>query len=98
MALVKCGECQKEISDKAESCPHCGNPINTINANSQKVEVVEVERTSKKWKKKSLWGVAFIIIGAMMLGSDLKAFGILLIILGFGKLIISSIGSWWTNG
>lgn len=95
MALVKCSECQKEISDKAESCPHCGNPINAI---SQKVEVVEVERTSKKWKKKSLWGVGFIIIGAMMLGGDLKAFGILLIILGFGKLIISSIGSWWTNG
>lgn len=95
MALVKCSECQKEISDKAESCPHCGNPINT---NSQKVEVVEVERTSKKWKKKSLWGVAFIIIGAMMLGGDLRGFGVLLIILGFGKLMISSVGSWWTNG
>ena len=26
MALVKCKECGKEISDKAESCPHCGAP------------------------------------------------------------------------
>lgn len=27
MALIKCPECGKEISDKAESCPNCGNPI-----------------------------------------------------------------------
>ena len=24
MALVKCYECSKEISDMAKSCPHCG--------------------------------------------------------------------------
>ena len=30
MALVKCSECGKEISDKALSCPHCGNPIQAI--------------------------------------------------------------------
>jgi hypothetical protein len=24
MALIKCEECQREISDKAESCPGCG--------------------------------------------------------------------------
>lgn len=24
MALVKCKECKKEISSKAELCPHCG--------------------------------------------------------------------------
>ncbi len=24
MALIKCVECGKEISDKAEKCPHCG--------------------------------------------------------------------------
>lgn len=28
MALISCSECGKEISDKAASCPHCGNPIN----------------------------------------------------------------------
>ena len=26
MALIKCYECGKEISDKAPSCPHCGAP------------------------------------------------------------------------
>jgi RNA polymerase subunit RPABC4/transcription elongation factor Spt4 len=24
MALIKCFECSKEISDTAKSCPHCG--------------------------------------------------------------------------
>lgn len=30
MALIKCFECKKEISDKAQSCPNCGNPINQL--------------------------------------------------------------------
>ena len=27
MALIKCPECGKEISDRAASCPNCGYPI-----------------------------------------------------------------------
>lgn len=27
MALISCGECGKEISDKAAACPHCGAPV-----------------------------------------------------------------------
>ena len=27
MALIKCSECGKEISDKSEICVNCGNPI-----------------------------------------------------------------------
>lgn len=28
MSLIKCPECGKEISDKANACPNCGNPMN----------------------------------------------------------------------
>ena len=28
MAIIKCPECGKEISDKAIACPNCGNPMN----------------------------------------------------------------------
>ena len=28
MALIKCSECGKEISDKADKCPNCGCPVN----------------------------------------------------------------------
>jgi DNA-directed RNA polymerase subunit RPC12/RpoP len=27
MALIKCSECSRKISDKAASCPNCGNPM-----------------------------------------------------------------------
>ena len=27
MALIKCPECGKEVSDKAASCPNCGYPL-----------------------------------------------------------------------
>ena len=32
MALIKCKECNKEISDKANSCPHCGVPVVSAHA------------------------------------------------------------------
>ena len=31
MALIKCSECGKQISDKANRCPNCGNKLNSIN-------------------------------------------------------------------
>ena len=27
MALIKCSECGRDVSDKAATCPGCGNPI-----------------------------------------------------------------------
>lgn len=30
MAIVKCRECGKEISNRANTCPHCGYPILAI--------------------------------------------------------------------
>ncbi len=32
MALIKCPECGKEISDQAKACPNCGCPINETDA------------------------------------------------------------------
>lgn len=34
MAIIKCPECEKDVSDKAQSCPHCGYPISQ-NVNQQ---------------------------------------------------------------
>ena len=36
--LIKCPECQKEISDKALSCPICGYPINSENIDESNIE------------------------------------------------------------
>ncbi len=32
MAMIKCPECTKEISDKAAACPHCGCPASAFHA------------------------------------------------------------------
>ena len=46
MALIKCPECGKEISDKATCCIHCGCPmdyiVKQINDNLVKVQLGQV--------------------------------------------------------
>lgn len=37
MALIKCPECGKEISDKAIACPHCGFPIEKNSTEQKKI-------------------------------------------------------------
>ncbi len=56
MALVKCTECGKEISDKAEICPNCGYKNNSFENNSQL-------QNKKKQKKKYV----IVVICIMML-------------------------------
>lgn len=50
MALIKCPECGKEISDKAPACIHCGFPLSLLNVSSEIKEEVEVKTniTSEK--------------------------------------------------
>ncbi len=38
MAMVKCAECGKEVSDKATTCPSCGAPIAGVQATQQEKE------------------------------------------------------------
>lgn len=45
MALIKCPECGKEVSDKAIACIHCGYPLDA--ANSSAVEPINTESRGK---------------------------------------------------
>ena len=38
MAMIKCTECGKEISDKATSCPNCGCPVGFGNPNTNNAQ------------------------------------------------------------
>ena len=66
MALIKCPECGREVSDKALSCPNCGYPISqdplewamdfetspSVQASEPKKEQpVSESRHSVRWKK-----------------------------------------------
>lgn len=46
MALIKCPECGKEISDKAAACIHCGFPLSQL----EKEEIVEDNNDGKFYK------------------------------------------------
>lgn len=48
MALIKCKECGKEISDKAEYCVHCGCPIEMSKEVKEKKEESKEKTTSKE--------------------------------------------------
>ncbi len=41
MALIKCPECNKDVSDKASACPHCGFPINKSSIENIKHEEIK---------------------------------------------------------
>ncbi len=59
MALIKCTECGKEISDKAATCPNCGCPVTHELPNELK------QSTNSNGRKKSTGClIIFIIFGA----------------------------------
>lgn len=45
MALIKCPECGKEISDKAPACPNCGMPLRREDRGTYNVTIVR----EKQW-------------------------------------------------
>ena len=51
MALIKCANCGKEISDKASKCVHCGTTDFLNNKKTIKEEKNGVEEDSEKIKE-----------------------------------------------
>lgn len=45
MALIKCPDCRKELSDKADKCPNCGYPIAEQIKKEEKVQGANDKRT-----------------------------------------------------
>ena len=64
MALIKCAECSKEISDKATTCPHCGAPAVNSFAIAPNGKRIPLE-TAKPKKSSNL--VIPIVIGFLIL-------------------------------
>ncbi len=58
MALIRCSECGKEVSDKAAACPNCGAPLDT---NSQPPNLPIRKRPS--FFALALLGVLVILLG-----------------------------------
>lgn len=56
MALVKCPECGKDVSDKANTCPNCGYPLHKDNPN-----VEGLETQAKISHKKSIFKILLVL-------------------------------------
>lgn len=57
MALIKCPECKREVSDRAMSCPSCAYPLE---------QAVTTESRGKQWKGFKLASVGAIFLGIMI--------------------------------
>lgn len=97
MALVKCRECGKEISNEARSCPNCGRPA----------QPMLIEKTAKKWKKAKLISWVIILSGGYLFlyniqqggfSNPLTGLGLSMVFVGFLSLTISKFGAWWNHG
>lgn len=63
MALIKCRECGKEISDKAGTCPNCGCPINEKEDTSS---VNKTQTTNKKVNKKIITLIGVVVLATLI--------------------------------
>ena len=91
MALIKCSECGKEISDRAGACPGCGAPVDagaaaaTAPSAQAVTRSVRVERAGFRWE-----AIGFVfIVAAIFIGiADGGGFAGLLGFIGFIVFII----------
>jgi len=103
MALIKCGECQNEVSDRAAACPHCGNPMSAAPAAVTPVEtqpghVVTTEATGKTHKILQAVGTGVFLLGlvscVVATGFASNA-GAALAFLGALVYVAGATGAWW---
>ena len=65
MALIKCSECGKEISDKASACPNCGCPIKIENAET--TNNTSQNQSNNKSNKKIIIIILLVMFVIMLL-------------------------------
>ena len=64
MALIKCPECGKEISDKATICPNCGYPVSEMNKSPETETNTNQDDTPQDINFSLEKGEALAIIGS----------------------------------
>lgn len=104
MSLIKCSECQSEMSDKALACPKCGNPNKLKKGQTDGLEAVR--QVSKKWKLvKLISGLIFLAamvgfwVRAMKTGLNDQYVEALAVAMGLGFVgfLFGRLGAWWNR-
>lgn len=107
MALINCPECEKQVSDRAATCPNCGVGITTARETQAAGQHIQtMQKTSKKLKMHllmaalaSVLGLLLMLIASTSASADFQmtgfAFGLLLAISGTVWLIGTRFRIWW---
>lgn len=110
MALIKCPECNKEISDTVDNCIHCGYSINKRNVenttlvNDKQIKVL-IEETNKKIKMLKLISIPIFIFGFLILiGATSQPasivgifFGLIILMISLGIYAYAAFNTWWEH-
>ncbi len=101
MALINCPDCNKEISDKAPTCPGCGAPIvQDIESKGSGVDhLVTTQATSKALKAQQAIASALFLVGLFIMfagkGGDGATFGAVVMVAGIAWYIAARTRIWW---
>lgn len=88
MALIKCRECAKEVSDKAATCPGCGAPIGYVASAPQTAAPVAVKRTGGKWEAAGTVLVIAGLLPVMFASPPLSTIGSIAFVVGLAVFVI----------
>lgn len=61
MALIKCPDCGRKVSDKADACPKCSFPIRDYKPTQEEINLVSEEKAAKK-KQIKKWLIIIVAI------------------------------------
>ena len=103
--LIKCYECNSQISDKAGSCPNCGAPVNDENdfitegnyASEPAIrqQVTTIEKTGKQYKAQ-LFLSGLLIVGSFFgLYTSSSSLPVMLLFFGILWYIATRIAIFW---
>ena len=102
MALVKCKECGKEVSNKAEICVECGFPLSKKKKNSS--EEVKTQQKTKKSLKLQLFLSKVMTIGGFglayfysLLEDDKGVIFLWIALAGIILYVTSRVRIWWNH-
>lgn len=99
--LIRCGECNSNVSDQAAHCPKCGYPIKgayRAQANDFR-EVQTIEQTGKVYKGLIVFfWVVILVVSPILFLSGLPGWGLASFIVGGMGEMFTKIGVWWDHG
>ena len=99
MALIRCPDCDRSVSDAAPTCPGCGRPISDEKPSPP---VVAIELTSKRFKARMLWGWGIfflgLVVGSLLLWLGLPGWpGAVISVAGVLVYCSAVAAAWWNH-